>query len=144
MRHNQLLLATSLAAPRQRTDVVKMKTSLKRTGIAFLILCPVLFLLHSIAWADIFFWKTGTVAVVFGMPTTIFLWPLSLIPVKPGSPIDGPYFWLPLICLLLLAWSWLIQFLIHTLRRRKTERVPGPCEPAAGDPSARPSGPPRP
>jgi len=91
-----------------------MKISLKRTGIVFVILCPILFILHSIAWADILFWKTGTIAMVFGIPTTILLWPLSMIPVTPGSNIDGPYFWLPLVCLLLMAWSWLIQHFVNS------------------------------
>lgn len=96
-----------------------MKTNLKRTAITFLILCPSLFLLHSIAWADIFFWKTGIIAIICGTPTSMVFWPLSLIPVKPGSSIDGPYFWIPLVILIVIAWSWLIQWLI--CKMKKTE-----------------------
>ena len=103
-----------------------MKTNLKRTAITFLILCPSLFLLHSIAWADIFFWKTGIIAIICGTPTSIVFWPLSLIPVKPGSSIDGPYFWIPLVILTVIAWSWVIQWLIHKMKKTE-DRTRGSC-----------------
>ncbi len=101
-----------------------MNTTLRRTVITFLILCPALFTLHSIAWADIFFWKTGFVAKLFGIPSTVFLWPLTLIHVEPGSPMNGPHFWLPMICVLLLAWSWLIQLMIQK-KKKKDDRTRG-------------------
>jgi hypothetical protein len=115
-----LTLAGSQTVRVNVRSIMEMKTSLKRTGIVFLILCPSLFLLHAIAWADIIFWKTGTIAMVLGMPSDVLLWPLSLMPVTPGNPIDGPHFWLPMICVLLLAWSWLIQFLIQKMKKAAT------------------------
>ncbi|MBI5684875.1 MAG: hypothetical protein HZC54_07330 [Verrucomicrobia bacterium] len=95
-----------------------MKQPLKRMGIIFLILSPSLFVLHSIAWADILVWKTGYVAVICGIPVTVFFWPLTLIPVKPGSSIDGPYLWMPLVFFLLMGWSWLISLLIQRLKHK--------------------------
>jgi len=103
-------------------SIEDMKQILKRMGIIFLILCTSLFILHSIAWADILFWKTGYVGIICGIPDTVFFWPLTLIPVTPGSLVDGPYFWLPLVLFLLIGWSWLISFLVHKLKTKKDRR----------------------
>lgn len=93
------------------------KANLKRTTLIFLILCLTLFLLHSIGWADIVFWRTGIIALVCGVITSIVLLPLYLVPVQPGSFIDSPYFFLPLAILVVFAWSWLISFLMEKRKR---------------------------
>ena len=91
-------------------------------GLTFAILCASVFICHEIAWADILFWKTGYIGKICAIPETIFLWPLTLIPVKPGSSIDGPGFWIPVVLLLLIGWSLLICLLIQKMKdKRKTE-----------------------
>ena len=54
-------------------------------------MCLTIIIADAIAWTDVMFWKTGVIGIVFGLPSKILLWPLSLVPIKPGSAIATGY-----------------------------------------------------
>ena len=94
-----------------------MKTLIIRWVLVLIALVLGVVVCQVVAWADILFWKVGWVAAVLAYPQVILLFPVMQLHVTPGSCLDGPWFYIPLLLLVLSLWSILIV-MIWTRRRK--------------------------
>lgn len=70
-----------------------------------------IFLCYTIGWADVLFWKTGTIARTLKIPISILLFPIDVLPISPGSLLDIPYFFIPLVIILISMWGYVIAYI---------------------------------
>ena len=96
-----------------------------------LALAAVYLLLNGIGWAAVFFWKSEIIAFCVAVPTMVIC-PAGAICVVPGSQVDSPFFFIPLMAVFFLLWAVVIDAVWRRLKRTPNQALHATSEPAPG------------
>lgn len=101
---------------------------LGRIGLIALSLTGLYLLLNGIGWAAVFFWKFEFIVRCMAVLSFV-LCPLSAIEVVPGSSLDTPLFFIPIMVICFFLWAWGIEAIWNKRKRKHTEQAVAPYVP---------------
>jgi len=72
----------------------------------------------GLAQVERYMWQTRYINGSVGAINHVLFWPLFALDITPGSTLDTPWFFVPLMIPILGIWAWVFVLVIEKMKRR--------------------------